>query len=67
MSLAAFCIGSNSSPNTLTAISPRTPAEQFVEAHLDRLRELVDIAGQLIDGLADLLDQRLLGQRGVRP
>ena len=42
---------SRSSPNTLTATSVRTPGDQLVEAHLDRLGELVVVAGDRSHGL----------------
>ena len=57
--LAACSSGSNSSPKTLTATSPRTPAMQLVEAHLDRLREFVGVAGQRLDRRLDLAQPAL--------
>ena len=36
--------------------------EELVEAHLDRLREFVGVAGQQLHGALDLGDQLVLGQ-----
>jgi len=54
ISLAPRSIGSNSSPNTLTAISARYPREQLVGAHLDRLAEFIAAARQCLYGAFDL-------------
>jgi hypothetical protein len=42
-------------------------SEQLVEAHLDRLREFEIVAGQLLNGFLDALDQRVLCERPVGP
>ena len=39
-----------SSPNTFTATPLRDARDQLVETHLDRLRELVVVAGNLANG-----------------
>ena len=41
--------------------------DQFVETHLDRLKELVFGAGHLLDGVVHSSDEFLFGQGGVRP
>ena len=41
--------------------------EQLVEAHLDRLREFIGVAGQRLHGALDLRHQLVLGQMRVRP
>ena len=38
--------------------------QQLVKPHLDGLSELVGVAGQLLDRILDLLDQRFLGKAG---
>jgi hypothetical protein len=46
---------------------PAYARKQFIEADLDRLAELVAASRQRLDGLFQLLKERLLAKTGVWP